>query len=60
MRCFDVHELTIPPIDYQRCPECGSSMRLEWIEPDKKSGYDKRTFECRHCLHVDTVVVKYR
>jgi hypothetical protein len=35
-------------------------MRLEWIEPDKKSGYDKRTFECRHCLHVDTVVVKYR
>lgn len=60
MRCFDVHELTIPQINYQRCPKCGSFMRLEWIEPDRTSGYDRRTFECRYCQHVDTIVVKYR
>ena len=28
----------IPQIDRRRCPECRASMRLAWIEPDKKSG----------------------
>ena len=50
----------IPQIDRRRCPECRASMRLAWIEPDKKSGYDRRTFECLHCHHLDTVTVKYR
>ena len=50
----------VPQISDRRCPECRSSMRLAWIEPDDKSGYDKRTFECVHCHHLDTVMVKYR
>jgi hypothetical protein len=50
----------IPRIDRRRCPECRASMRLAWIEPDKKPGYDRRTFECMHCQHLDTVMVKYR
>jgi len=50
----------IPQIDRKRCPACRSSMRLAWIEPDEKSGYDRRTFECLHCHHLDTAIVKYR
>jgi len=50
----------IPQIDRKRCPACCSSMRLAWIEPDEKSGYDRRTFECLHCHHLDTAIVKYR
>jgi hypothetical protein len=52
--------LTIPQIDRRPCPECRASMRLAWIEPDDSSGYDKRTFECTHCLFLETVTVKYR
>ncbi|MGB9273492.1 MAG: hypothetical protein WCB74_30350 [Pseudolabrys sp.] len=44
----------------RRCPECRSSMRLAWIEPDEKPGYDKRTFECLHCRHLNTVTVKLK
>ena len=39
----------VSQIGDRRCPECRSSMRLAWIEPDEKPGYDKRTFECLHC-----------
>ena len=56
-------EIDLPPVSQigdRRCPECRSSMRLAWIEPDKKPGYDKRTFECLHCQHLDTVTVKLR
>jgi hypothetical protein len=56
----EIDLLTIPRIDHRPCPECYSSMRLAWIEPDEKSGYDKRTFECTHCHHLDAVMVKYR
>jgi hypothetical protein len=50
---------SIPQIDRRLCPECRVSMRLAWIEPGEKSGYDIRTFECMHCHHSETVVVKY-
>src|SRR5262249_19587572 len=56
-------EIGFPPlsqISNRRCPQCRSSMRLVWIEPDEKPGYDRRAFECSHCLHLETVVVKYR
>ena len=56
-------EIGFPPVSQigdRRCPECRASMRLAWIEPDKKSGYDKRTFECLRCQHLDTVTVKLR
>ncbi|MGA8558255.1 MAG: hypothetical protein WB685_02375, partial [Pseudolabrys sp.] len=56
-------EIDLPPVSQigdRRCPECRSSMRLAWIEPDKKPGYDKRTFECLHCQHLDAVTVKLR
>ena len=52
--------LTIPHLDRRSCAECRSSMRLVWIEPDEKSGYDKRIFECTQCRHSDVVLVKYR
>ena len=55
---FDLR--TIPHIDRRMCAECRSSMRLAWIEPDIKSGYDKRTFECPHCHFVEVVTVKFR
>ena len=44
----------------RRCPQCRSSMRLAWIQPHDKPGYDTRTFECLHCQRLDTAVVKYR
>lgn len=50
-------EIDFPPVSQigdRRCPECRSSMRLAWIEPDEKPGYDKRTFECLHCRHLNT------
>jgi len=50
----------IPQIDRKRCPECLGSMRLAWIEPGETFGYDRRTFECMHCDHSETVTVKYR
>jgi len=50
----------IQQIDRRRCPECRASMRLAWIEPGEKPSYDRRTFECSHCHHFDTVMVKYR
>ena len=40
------------------CPVCEHRMVLEQIEPDKP-GYDRRTFECPSCEHVETVVVRY-
>jgi hypothetical protein len=56
-------EIDFPPVSQiggWRCAECRSSMRLAWIEPDEKPGYDKRTFECLHCHRLDTVMVKLR
>lgn len=41
------------------CPVCEHRMALEQIEPDKP-GYDRRTFECPSCEHVETVVVRLR
>lgn len=52
--------LPVSQIGDRRCPICRSSMRLAWIEPLEKPGYDTRTFECLHCQHLDTAVVKYR
>ena len=49
----------VSQIGDRRCPQCRSSMRLAWIEPDEKPGYDRRTFECVHCHHLDTLMVKY-
>ena len=56
----EIDLLTIPQIRRRPCPECRSSMRLAWIEPDEKPGHDKRTFECTHCHYLEVVLVKYR
>lgn len=56
----DIDLLAFPQIDRRQCPECRSSMRLAWIEPDEKPGFDKRTFECTHCHCLDVVTVKFR
>ena len=48
----------IPQVDRRPCPECRASMRLAWIEPGEKPGFDRRTFECTHCHHSETVTVK--
>src|SRR5262249_23615344 len=56
-------EIDFPPVSQigdRRCPQCRSSMRLAWIEPDEKPSRDRRTFECLHCQHLVTVMVKYR
>jgi hypothetical protein len=55
-------EINFPPIQQlgrRRCPECHASMRLAWIEPGEDPDYDRRTFECMHCHHLDIVTVKY-
>ena len=56
-------EIDFPPLSQisdRRCPDCRSSMRLAWIEPDEKPRYDKRTFECLLCHRLHTVTVKLR
>jgi hypothetical protein len=56
-------EIDFPPVSRigdRRCPECRSSMRLAWIEPDEKPHCDKRTFECLLCHRLDTVTIKLR
>jgi hypothetical protein len=56
-------EIDLPPVSQtsdRRCPQCRSSMRLAWIEPDENPGYDRRTFECLHCHRLDIVMVRYR
>lgn len=40
-----------------QCSKCGADMRLSRIEPHKP-GYDLRHFECQHCGHAETRVVK--
>jgi ribosomal protein S27AE len=46
-------------IERPNCPKCGAHTVLARIEPDKP-GYDRRTFDCRACDHVETIVVRYR
>jgi len=41
------------------CPACHAVMRLAWIEPGKRPGFDRRTFECTHCHNLDVLSVKY-
>ena len=41
-----------------KCPKCGIQMALTRIEPDKPD-YDRRTFDCPSCDHVENVVVRY-
>ncbi len=41
------------------CSKCGGQTGLRKIEADKPH-HDKRTFECAHCGHEETQVVKYR
>jgi len=56
-------EIDLPPVSQtsdRRCPQCRSSMRLAWIEPDENPGYDRRTFECLHCHRLDIVMARYR
>lgn len=56
----EINLLTTPQIDRRQCPQCASSMRLAWIEPDEKAGFDKRTFECANCHHLEIVMVRFR
>jgi DNA-directed RNA polymerase subunit M/transcription elongation factor TFIIS len=39
------------------CPECGSMMWLDRIEP-RELGYEERTFECPRCLYSDSALVE--
>ena len=39
----EIDFLPISQIGDRRCPQCRSSMRLVWIEPAEKPGYDRRT-----------------
>jgi len=41
------------------CPICDGQMFLRRIDPDKPD-YDRRTFECAMCDHIEITVVKYR
>ena len=41
-----------------QCPECTALMYLTRVAPDK-SGFDRRSFECPRCQHVETSVVKF-
>jgi hypothetical protein len=43
-----------------RCENCDAVMWLASIEPDDKSDYDRRTFECPRCQHQMVEIVKYR
>jgi hypothetical protein len=45
-------------MDRPPCPKCPSRMSLARIMSGPK-GYDKRTFECTKCHHVETLTVAY-
>jgi transposase len=40
------------------CSRCGTRMSLARIFPDKP-GYDQRTYECPHCEHEVTEIVRF-
>ncbi|TMJ02156.1 MAG: hypothetical protein E6G97_13365 [Alphaproteobacteria bacterium] len=42
-----------------QCLQCGTSMLLARIEPDKPD-HDRRTFQCAECGHSLSEVVKYK
>lgn len=46
-----------PICEQPRCPTCATPMDLARIQPDKR-GFDLRTFECSHCEHSESWVVK--
>jgi hypothetical protein len=39
------------------CPKCGTMMRLARIDPHGPE-YRKRTFECAHCDHSESALVR--
>jgi hypothetical protein len=41
------------------CPKCTTPMYLARIAPDE-AGFDRRSFECPRCQHVETTVVKFK
>ena len=41
------------------CLQCRSTMMLARIAPYKED-YDRRTFECPKCEHVEHKIVKYK
>jgi ribosomal protein S27AE len=46
-------------IERPQCSECGTTMLLARIEPDKPD-HDRRTFQCAKCGHSLSEVVKYK
>jgi transcription elongation factor Elf1 len=42
-----------------QCPQCGSMMWIAQAEPEKP-GYEKRTFECPRCHHVESIVAEIK
>jgi hypothetical protein len=42
-----------------QCPECKALMYLARVAPDEP-GFDRRSFECPRCQHVETTVVRFR
>jgi hypothetical protein len=46
-------------IERPPCSECGTTMLLARIEPDKPD-HDRRTFQCAKCGHSMSEVVKYK
>ena len=55
---FSEYTLANTPINARpECPECTTPMVLAHIVPDKP-GFDRRSFECPKCQHVETAVMK--
>jgi ribosomal protein S27AE len=56
---FSEHALKHAPITARpECPKCAAQMYLARIDPDEP-GFDRRTFECPRCQHVEIAVVRF-
>jgi hypothetical protein len=57
---FSEYTLEDTPINaWPECPKCTTPMYLARIEPEK-TGFDRRSFECPRCQHVETAVVEFK
>lgn len=42
------------------CSKCGGPTSLARIAPTDAADHDQRSYECKACGHVDTVMVKFK
>ena len=50
--------ITPKPVAPLRCPKCGAQMLV--INSVKRTGSDKRIYECARCRHEITEVIKFK